>query len=143
MAAQVVEAAKELAAKVGSPGDDQLIKDERANLELDKLQAEVDSLNESLRRERDLHSFRKVTLVALLFLVVCWLGSVVCAVWLSGRYGNELHVGTKPEFVFKLSDPVLVAFISSTTVSVIGIFVIAAKWLFPSTASNGASKKNG
>ena len=92
--------------------------------------------------ERDLHSFRKVILVALFILVVGWLASVVIAVWLSGHYGNEQYLATKPTFVFKLSDPVLVAFISSTTVSVIGIFVIAAKWLFPASAPNGNSKKN-
>lgn len=177
MAAQVAEAAKELAAKVASPADDQLMKDEKANLEtgldqlqaevesliessrrerddrlietekrqldLDKIKVEVASLSESLSRDRDLHSFRKIVLVALFILVVGWLVSVICAVWLSARYGSELYVAAKPGFIFKLSDPVLIAFISSTTVSVIGIFVIAAKWLFPSTASNGAAKKNG
>jgi len=34
-------------------------------------------------------------------------------------------------FQFALSDKVLIAFITSTTASVIGIFYVVAKWLFP------------
>lgn len=55
-------------------------------------------------------------------LVVTWLGCVVACVLLAG-FGC---------WGFRLSDAVLVAFITSTTVNVVGLFVLVAKWMFPS-----------
>jgi|HubBroStandDraft_6_1064221.scaffolds.fasta_scaffold58038_2 hypothetical protein len=59
----------------------------------------------------------------LFWLIVGWLLFVVVSVVLSG-----FHVGN-----FELSDYVLIALITSTTTTVIGLFIIAAKWLYPAT----------
>lgn len=112
--------------------------------------------NEELRREsdrgRDLHILRKDYTRRLFGLTVIWLMSVLFFVFLTGFKGNipfYIHDGIKfiffPlslnqttecakcwNFSFGLTEKVLIAFITSTTASVIGIFVIVAKWLFPS-----------
>lgn len=53
-------------------------------------------------------------------LVSAWLLAVIVTVFLCGfEYRN-----------FNLSDSVLIAFITSTTTSVIGLFLLVARWLF-------------
>ena len=52
--------------------------------------------------------------------MLAWLGSVALLLLLQG-----LKV-----WGFWLSDKVIIAYITSTTVSVLGLFHIAAKWLF-------------
>lgn len=53
-------------------------------------------------------------------LVSAWLLAVIITVFLCGfGYRN-----------FNLSDSVLIAFITSTTTSVIGLFLLVARWLF-------------
>ena len=53
-------------------------------------------------------------------LVSTWLLAVIITIFLCGfAYRN-----------FKLNDSVLIAFITSTTTSVIGLFLLVARWLF-------------
>lgn len=82
---------------------------------------ELEGTKDELITARDLHATRKEYTSKLFRLIVVWLSIVVLFVFLSATL--------KPRFT--LSDSVLIAFITSTTVSVLGLFVLVAKWLFP------------
>ena len=109
----------------------------------------VDQLNhgKKLRDEqfaqfRGLHSLRKSEFKNLRWLVVSWLSAVLIILIYTGfsaHKGDSKIVtfwGIKAEWTkspsFVLSDPVLIALITTTTAGVISLFAIAAKWLFPS-----------
>ena len=112
----VEEAAKEESVGVAGADYDLRLTAEKAILE-------VEGLKIDLARAQNLHRVRKWYLGLLFGLTVLWLAMVVVFVFFAGfRYGN-----------FVLSDSVLVAFITSTTVSVLGLFHFAAKWLYPSS----------
>ena len=98
------------------------IDDEKKTLEFDRLKLENKRLQSKLEEAEDLHKVRKRFTNRLFWLIVFWLLAVVGFIALAG-----LHVRG-----FTLSDAVIVAFITSTTVSVLGLFLIPAKWLFPS-----------
>ncbi len=112
---------------------------EKDRLELDRYRAE-------LKRDSDEHAWRNALLDRLFKLVKYWLIAVVAVVVLSGIGSSVSDKSEIPEdwreflnrfssgllIHFKLSDTVLITFISSTTVSVIGLFLVAAKWLFRS-----------
>lgn len=102
---------------------------ERLKIENQKLQIENQGLelqnlrlkDESLRLT-ELHDTRKQYIGKLFRLITAWLAIVILLVALNATLKN----------FFTLADSVLIAFITSTTVSVIALFVIVAKWLFPS-----------
>jgi hypothetical protein len=100
--------------------------DENQNLDLEKLKAEVAGLKASQGRLSDIHKARLVGLGALFFVVVAWLGAILRLVHLSGTE-NELG-----DLKLHLPEPVVLALIGTTTVNVLALFVIAAKWLYPS-----------
>ena len=109
---------------------------ERLRIENQKLQIENQGLElQNLRlkdesgRLRELHDTRKQYVGRLFWLITAWLAVVVALVALTATLKN----------IFMLADSVLIAFITSTTVSVIALFVIVAKWLFPSANDD---KKN-
>jgi hypothetical protein len=77
-------------------------------------------LRQEIRHTKHLHWIRIIVLVILLLLAGMWLLSV----WIL-----LLAVGFKWG-AFALSDTVLVTYMGTTTASVLGLFHIAAKWLF-------------
>ncbi|HJP94430.1 MAG TPA: hypothetical protein VJ875_20890 [Pyrinomonadaceae bacterium] len=88
--------------------------------QLERLELENTRLSDENVELKDVHELRKQYIPNLFILTVAWLVTVIVIVWRAAE-------GTP----FYLSDNVLVALITSTTVNVIGIFVIAARWLFP------------
>lgn len=125
---KLLETVKEAAQKeseAAKPADSLLkIDDEKKTLELERLQIENEGLRNKLERSHNLHGVRKVYVGLLFGLSVVWLLGVVGFVALTG-----FRV-----LGFILSDAVIIAFITSTTVSVLGLFILAAKWLFQSPA---------
>ncbi len=111
--------------------DPAVVAAETTSLELDQLKLKVQRLENDLKEAKDLHSLRKEYTDKLFGLILWWLIIVVVFVLLSAT--------ARP--AFNLSDTVLVAFITSTTVSVLGLFVLVAKWLFPSLHKDGESNK--
>lgn len=79
-------------------------------------------IQDEMEHLRDNHDLRLEYVGRIFWLVAVWLVCVVLCVTISG-FGL---------CGFRLSDTVLVAFISSTTVNVVGLFVLVAKWMFPS-----------
>lgn len=94
---------------------------DQASFVLETASLELEGRKDELITARDLHDTRKEYTSKLFWLIVVWLSIVVLFVLLSATL--------KPRF--SLSDGVLIAFITSTTVSVLGLFVLVAKWLFP------------
>ena len=94
------------------------------DLEIDlvehKLQYEVDSLRQQLQESVDTHNLRIGYANKIFWLVCIWLACVIVGVLLAGFHA----------FGFSLSDKVLMTFIASTTINVLGLFAIVAKWMF-------------
>lgn len=90
-------------------------------------------LREEIRQVKQLHTARLVLLGALFLLVLLWLGSVGVLL---------LFVGFHSLISFNMSDKVIMTYITTTTASVLGLFIIAAKWLFSaqSLISRGAQQ---
>ncbi len=91
------------------------------NLHADLEEFEVQFLKQQLRESRDTHDLRLRYTTCIFCLVCVWLTFVVTSVFLTGF----------KILGFSLSDKVLMTFITSTTISVLGLFVVVAHWLFP------------
>lgn len=87
----------------------------------DLLQTGLAWLKEEIRQTKHLHIARLVLLGGLSVLTLLWVTSIIVFLWLTGM---------KSITSFNLSDKVLMTYITSTTVSVLGLFGIAARWLF-------------
>ena len=82
---------------------------------------ELEHLRQKLREAKDTHNLR-LKYTGRIFAIGCiWLGLVVSAVFMSGF----------SLFGFGLPGGVLIAFITSTTLNVVGLFIVVAKWMFP------------
>ncbi|HEV7684880.1 MAG TPA: hypothetical protein VGO68_22410 [Pyrinomonadaceae bacterium] len=88
-----------------------------------------DWLRQEIRHTKHLHYVRLFLLAALFVLVLMWLFSVAALLTLQAFRVWD----------FNLSDKVIIAYITSTTVSVLGLFHIAAKWLFSASFADVAS----
>ena len=86
----------------------------------EKLALNNERLEDENERLRDVHELRKEYIPRLFGLTCVWLVVVTVFLWRVAGGWN-----------FYLSDNVLIALITSTTINVIGIFLIAARWLFP------------
>jgi hypothetical protein len=78
-------------------------------------------LRQEIAHTKHLHYVRLGLLSALFLLVILWLISIGFLLLFSG-FGSLIS--------FHLSDKVIMTYIGATTVSVLGLFHIAAKWLF-------------
>jgi hypothetical protein len=81
---------------------------------------QIDHLRTEVGQIKQLHWVRIGLIGALFFLVVVWLFVLLLILSFQGFVLGAFH----------LSDKILIAYITSTTVSVLGLFHIAAKWLF-------------
>ena len=63
-------------------------------------------------------------------LIVIWLGFIMVLLFFQG-FCNLLRTSPDSQPCFFLSDAVLIAAITSTTASVIALFVLVAKYLYP------------
>lgn len=109
-----------------------LVNVEKETLESARLEIENERLRDELEEARDVHDLRKRYTGRLFWLIVLWLVAVITFVTLTGAWKAG----------FSLSDSVLIAFITSTTVSVLGLFVLVAKWLYPSQHKDDSEQKN-
>ena len=86
----------------------------------------------------DLHALRQDYVPKLYWMICLWLLFVAVIIFLSGYSAENIN---NPDCQinctrFKLTDQVLIAFITTTTATVVGLFVIVAKWLFPAPEKN-------
>ena len=103
------------------------------NLSLDENEQRESHIQEKRQHElqeaKDTHRLRLGYAGRIFWLVCVWLVYVAIVLFISGF---------KTTTSFSLSDNVLIAFITSTTVTVVGLFVVVAKWMFP----DGNNKKS-
>lgn len=118
----------------GSP--DQLEGDDTFGQPLDvirhrTLMAKVEELEHQLKERKQLHKLRKKHSSRLFGLTVAWIAVVWLVVLLQGfgQWFTPLFSGFA-HIKFHLTDTVAVAFITSTTATVLGLYGIAAYWLF-------------
>lgn len=99
---------------------------------------EIDTLKQQLVESKDNHQLR-IGYANKIFCLVCvWLACVVISLLLTGFHTTFfLWSGTG----FLLSDKVLITFITTTTVNVIGIFIIVAKWMYPNDRNSNTNHK--
>lgn len=90
------------------------------DLEKERIAAEIEHLHEDVRQTKLVNKARIVVLTCLFILICSWILSVMTLTAVSGW-----HL-----WGFQLSDKVLITYITSTTVSVLGLFTVAANWLF-------------
>ena len=86
------------------------------------------------RNDNELHDIRKTHLNRLFTLTCVWSGLVIY-ILISLGLGRLLWFSTTPSHhtdisPFKLEPSVIIAFITSTTATIIGLYTIAAYWLF-------------
>ena len=87
---------------------------------------EYDRKEHLLLVERTMLSQRKYYAFGLLTLSCVWL-------WFIGKYLWHFGEATiaSPQLIKPVSDAVIIALITTTTVNVLGLFYIVARWLFP------------
>lgn len=73
----------------------------------------------NLTAERTMLSQRKIYALAIFVLSAVWLTFIMFFLWKAGKR------------LLTVSDPVLIALITTTTINVLGLFYIVARWLFP------------
>ena|ERR1700755_1605749 len=117
--------------KAAAQSNDALAEAGEEILDKDKKLLENKREKQRLLVEEDRHKLRIPYIDKLFWLTVIWLLIVIIFLILQATAKNY----------FNLSDGVLIAFITSTTVAVIGLFMLVGKWLFPSEQKEGEAKK--
>ena len=79
-------------------------------------------------RDAEIHTWREKYAHRIFCVIVVWL---FCDVGLVLLYG----FGQAKWILFLAKDTVIIAFITSTTVAVLGLFAIVMRWLYPSSDS--------
>jgi hypothetical protein len=96
---------------------------ERENLFRTPEEKERDQLR-NLSYQQDINQLQRYA-GRIFWLVVAWLSGTFALLLLQGFLG--------PNHWFNLDDAVLIAAIGGTTINVIGIFIVVARYLFPRT----------
>jgi len=110
-----------------------------------RLEKEIEGLSQQLTERKDLHSIRRKHAWLLFALTVFW----VVIIWLVvplqgfGQWFLPFPAPSKDEVYlpFSLSNTVIVAFMTSTTTTVLGLYGIAAYWLYGKKPDEKKPKK--
>ena len=97
------------------------VPDLSVDLEDSRIEFQLDCLQQSLKHLNENHTLRLSYTGRIYWLVVGWLACVVIYICWAGFAWKG----------FVLPEKVLLAFITSTTVTVVGLFVLVAKWMYP------------
>ncbi len=107
----------------------------RADYEKRELKERIAKAEQENKHNADIHELRRKHMGRLFTLTVVWIGIVWLVVLLQGfgrwflLWPNEIP-GESKILPFKLDSTVIVAFMTSTTATVLGLYGIAAYWLF-------------
>ncbi|MGG3796526.1 hypothetical protein ABEU86_20005 [Pseudomonas paraversuta] len=109
-------------------------------------QAEIDELGQAKIEREQLHVLRTTSTRKLFILTVVWLSVIWLVLFLQG-FGQWFlpypYPGSDQEYLkFHLSDSVMIAFITSTTATVLGLYGIAAYWLYGKKPPSKSEKPN-
>lgn len=103
---------------------------------VEEMQAFANNEDQAQKRkhENEIHDMRKYHANFLLVLALVWIFVILIVVLLQGfgQWFTPIMEGYT-YLKFKLSDTLVVAFITSTTATVLGLYGIAAYWLYGKT----------
>lgn len=97
---------------------------ENAQLEIGKEQQAYEEWRDSQRRVKQIHLLRIATIFVLFIVAGLWMLAILAIV------GASAWIRTCGTPLLRLSDPVLIALLSSSTLNILGFCGIAARWLF-------------
>lgn len=119
--------------------------DEEQQLQIEGIRCGIDNLKAQLTRNKHIHTARIWGLIILFLLVVSWLWVILQFTFMSGTPADwtAAKSGEKVVYLLTLPPSVIIALIGSTTVSVIGLFLVAAKWLYTESPQPKESKDQG
>lgn len=94
----------------------------------------INRINEKDKRRADIHKLRMRHTWGLFALVLIWIFLIVGLLTLSGSKGSISCAifdfqGCR-DFSFTVSDAVIITFITTTTANILGLYGIAAFWIF-------------
>lgn len=101
--------------------DDEFSTLERLKITQDQAKLDIKVRQQELDQENDNHDLRKNYANKIFWLISTWLFCVISVLIASG-----LEIYTQ----FHLPNYVLIAFVITTTINVLGLFAIVAKWMF-------------
>ncbi len=90
------------------------------DLAKESIRAQIAQLQEDVNQTKRVNLFRLRMLIALFVVIMLWILSVII---LTAFLGFKVKG-------FNVSDAVMITYITTTTASVFGLFLIAAKWLY-------------
>ncbi|PSJ15926.1 hypothetical protein [Nitrosomonas supralitoralis] len=93
---------------------------------------QINNLAQQLKENKENHDLRTKYANKIFWLVCVWLSCVIFGLLLSGFSEST---------GFIISDRVLITFIVTTTLNVLGLFVIVAKWMFQQNTYHPKVKK--
>lgn len=88
-------------------------------------QAEAKRHEQATQQNGDYHRWRRNVAIALGIITLIW---IMMEIIFMSAYGTGFLFSHR----FKASDNVIIAFITTATATIIGLFVIFMRWLFPS-----------
>ncbi|WP_159153744.1 hypothetical protein [Acinetobacter johnsonii] len=95
-----------------------------------------------MEHEKEEHALRKQHLAFLSKITIYWLGLITAVSWLQGFKGPFMvNIHIKSEYLekmpiyfsvssFELTNPAFIALITTTTATILGLYTIAAIWLY-------------
>jgi hypothetical protein len=107
---------------------------------------------QKLLHEKEEHALRKQHLNFLSKITIYWLGFITVLSWLQGFKGIFLvSIHIKPEYLeklpihfslvkFELTNPAFIALITTTTATILGLYTIAAIWLYKGKQEDNKQK---
>ncbi|TKJ77787.1 hypothetical protein PkoCFBP13504_22985 [Pseudomonas koreensis] len=108
-------------------------------------QAAIDDLRQTQIEREQIHDLRKSSTRNLFVLTIFWLSVIWLVIFLQGFsqwfFPYPAPAPDEKYLKFHLSDSVLIAFITSTTATVLGLYGIAAYWLYGKTKAAGEDEK--
>jgi uncharacterized membrane protein len=149
---EVLKAAAQQDANNTSEHDREVVEQEASHEAQVKVESDIVQLRRAIQdlgHNSSIHRMRKYGLLALFSLVVVWLTGICVFVLLSSFSLQVLVDANVPYFrnavfttpILVMSDNVLIALITSTTLNVLGMFAVAAKWLYSTPKQDSAKPK--
>lgn len=105
-----------------------------------KFKLSRDKLSLQEQYDDDIHELRKKYLPKIYFLIISWFAFIAIgfSLYTTGIFILELRAKS---YIQILPGYVIVAFLTTSTANVIGLFVICARWLYPNK-KNDYQKNN-
>jgi len=118
----------------------------RLDAEFNRLRRADERLEQKLHEAKENHQLRQRHAKKLFILAITWISIlwIILLIQGFGKFPFPSLLENYENLEFKLSDSVLIAFMTSTTTTVVGLYGIAAYWLFraPRKKEKEAQKKS-